>query len=88
MRGLRDSQLVKICAVQVGEEPMPGEGEILQTTTVPLSEVRKELPAWKEAMMKEYNSLVHETRAIEPVELSSLQSEKTEFVPGKTCNRS
>ena len=83
VRGLRDSQLVKICAVQVGEEPMPGEGEILQTTTVPLSEVRKELPAWKEAMMKEYNSLVHETRAIEPVELSSLQPEKTEFVPGK-----
>lgn len=34
-------------------------------------------------MLKEYQSLVHETKAIEPVLLSSLNQETVEFVPGK-----
>ena len=48
-----------------------------------LSEVRNELGEWKEAMEKEYRSLVHETKAIEPVDLSMLNPEMVEFVPGK-----
>ena len=50
---------------------------------MPLNDVRKELPLWKEAMLKEYNSLAHETKAIEPVDLSTLDQENVEFVPGK-----
>ena len=34
-------------------------------------------------MMKEYHRLVHETKAIEPVDLSILDQENVEFVPGK-----
>jgi len=83
IRELQNRQTVRLCGLQVTEESMQGQGEVLQTTTVPLSEVRRELPEWKNAMMNEYRSLVHETRAIEPVELSSLDSENVEFVPGK-----
>eukprot|EP00434_Breviolum_minutum_P035626 symbB.v1.2.031538.t1/scaffold3672.1/size52204/2 len=34
-------------------------------------------------MTKEYNSLVYETKAIEPVKLGDLEQESVEFVPGK-----
>ena len=72
-----------MCGLQTDEGLNQGPGEILQTTTVPLNEVRNELREWKDAMMKEYNSLVHETKAIEPVDLSVLNQEAVEFVPGK-----
>ena len=75
------------CRVQIGEnennQSSQGPGEILQTVTVPLNEVRAEIEEWKGAMMKEYNSLVHETKAIEPVKLGDLEQESVEFVPGK-----
>ena len=83
VRNLKEAQTIRMCGLQVSEEQLQGSGEVLQTTTIPLSEVRKELPEWKEAMMKEYNSLIHETKAIEPIDLSSLNPELVEFVPGK-----
>ena len=44
VRGLKETQTVRLCGAQVSE----GLGEVLQTTTIPLSEVRKELSEWKE----------------------------------------
>ena len=78
-----DRKTVKICGLQVDPKECEGLGEVLQTTTVPLSEVRRELGEWKEAMEREYNSLVHETKAIEPIDISQLNQEEIELVPGK-----
>jgi hypothetical protein len=47
-----------VCGMQLENWELAGQGEILQTTTIPLNDVRKELPLWKEAMLKEYNNLV------------------------------
>ena len=86
LQNVRDTQkqrVVKMCALQM-DEVSKGPGAVLQTTTIPLSEVRNELGEWKEAMEKEYRSLVHETKTIEPaVDLSMLNPENVEFVPGK-----
>ena len=78
-----DEKTVKLCGLQVSPGDDDNQGEILQTTTIPLSEVRKELGEWKEAMVREYNSLIHETKAIEPIDISQLNQEEIELVPGK-----
>ena len=52
--------------------------DVLQTVTMSLLEVRKNLGAWIEPMKAEYNSLVSETQAILPVDVSSLDP-----LPGK-----
>ena len=83
VRDAQNKRVVKMCGLQTDDVTAKDSGEVLQTTTVPLNEVRGELGEWKDAMLKEYNSLVHETKAIEPVDLSSLNQEAVEFVPGK-----
>ena len=82
VRDAQNKRVVKMCGLQTDDVTAKDSGEVLQTTTVPLNEVRGELGEWKGAMLKEYNSLVHETKAIEPVDLSSLNQEAVEFVPG------
>ena len=83
LKKAKENHVVHVCGMQLENGELAGQGEVLQTTTIPLNDVRKELPLWKEAMLKEYNSLVHETKAIEPVDLSMLDQENVEFVPGK-----
>ena len=78
-----NEKTIKLCGLQVNPGDDDSQGEILQTTTIPLSEVRRELGEWKEAMMKEYDSLIHETKAIEPIDISQLNQEEIELVPGK-----
>ena len=83
VRDAQNKRVIKMCGLQTDDVMAVNPGEVLQTTTIPLNEVRNELGEWKDAMMKEYNSLVHETKAIEPVDLSMLNQEAVEFVPGK-----
>ena len=65
------------------------EDEFLQTKTIPNDAVRSDLERWKPAIRAEYNSLVHETRAVRPlsdVEFSELVSNpdvKCELIPGR-----
>lgn len=83
IRTTQNEKSVRVCSVQAVGESKPVLGDVLQTVTVPLNEVRAEIDHWEEAMLKEYNSLVHETKAIEPVKLEDLNQESIEFVPGK-----
>ena len=62
---------------------MGKDGEVLQTTTVSLDEVRKNLQEWIPAMKNEYHSLTEETQAIIPVEEGQLDMSQVELVPGK-----
>ena len=55
---------------------------VLQTVTVPLSEVRANPEEWKPAFEHEYNVLVGDTSAVRPVPRASLPH-NTELVPGK-----
>ena len=48
---------------------------VLQTYTVPLAEVRRDLPLWKEALEKELNSLVDRTGTIRKVDVDRLSQE-------------
>ena len=77
----RDDRL-RVCGLAV-EEGSPPLDEVLQTTVVSLDEVRNNVEEWKQAMVNEYLSLTQETRAIEPVDLDSLNDEEVEYVPGK-----
>ena len=87
-----------VCALQTETEGPPNlEGnekdlnreskgkldDVLQTVTVGLSDVRKDLQSWVPAMKEEYNSLVHTTKAVVPVDVNTLESDAVEFVPGK-----
>ena len=45
--------------------------------------MKAEILLWRDAMLKECHSLVHETITIEPVDLSTLDQENVEFVSGK-----
>ncbi len=83
LKELQNNRVVRMCGFQAEQDELPDQGEVLQTTTVSLNEVRANINEWKEAMGKEYRSLVHETRAIEPVMLAELNPEMVEFVPGK-----
>ena len=93
-KGLAEIRWVKelgtknLCALQTSEkdEPLgnPQQPEdVLQTVTMALSEVRKNLGDWIEPMRAEYESLVSETKAVLPVDVNSLDPQKVEFVPGK-----
>ena len=57
--------------------------DVLQTVTVGLSDVRKDIKSWIPAMREEYNSLVHTTQAVVPVDVNTLNADSVEFVPGK-----
>lgn len=88
MGWMRKMGTQRMCAIQAVEKgvDLPDEEtpeDVLQTVTMSLAEVRKNLGAWIEPMKAEYNSLVSETQAILPVDVSSLGPQKVEFVPGK-----
>ena len=63
--------------------------EILQTKTIPGEIVRQELTRWIPAMQSEYESLVTEMEAVEPLSDESFKrmsqdpNEKLELIPGK-----
>ena len=69
------SERVRLASVQAGDA-------VLQTVTVPLSEVRANPEEWKPAFEYEYNVLVRDTSAVRPVPRASLPH-NTELVPGK-----
>ena len=85
MRKMGTQRMCAIQAVEKGVDLQDKETpeDVLQTVTMSLSEVRKNLGAWIEPMRAEYNSLVSETQAILPVDVSSLDPQQVEFVPGK-----
>ena len=59
-----------LCALQQEEGECwkeETEGDTLVAKTIPIEEVRKELPKWKEAMISEYESLIQHG-AIEPID--------------------
>ena len=58
--------------------------EVLQTRTVPLSEVSANLPEWVEGIKAEYDSLTKVTGAIIPIHKDSIKGRTdVEFSPGK-----
>ena len=58
--------------------------EVLQTRTVPLSEVNANLEEWVDAIKAEYDSLTKVTGAIIPIHKDSLKGRTdVEFAPGK-----
>ena len=71
----RDTR-VQLCSLQA-QEP-----DILQTITVPLHEVRANPQDWIPAFQYEYNVLVHDTQAVQPMAREALP-EGTELIPGK-----
>ena len=61
-----------------------GASGVLQTRTVALSEVRRNLPLWREAMKAEYKSLVETTKAVVPIRKEDLKDRRdVEYAPGK-----
>ena len=60
---------------------------VLQTYTVPLSQVKRDIDAWKPALEKELNSLTNVTGAIRPIKIQDLPQEpgyqEMETVPSK-----
>ena len=67
----------------------PPTEEFLQTKTIPNDVVRNELEKWKPAILAEYQSLVHETKAVRPLsdseflELTKKPGIKCELIPGR-----
>ena len=74
----------KLAGLQGGDGEKPAK--VLQTYMVPLQEVRKDLEAWREAMMDEYRSLV-KTEVVKPIDECDLAAvpgiEDAEYAPGK-----
>ena len=57
---------------------------VLHTQTVSLSEVRKNLGEWREALLQEYRSLTEVNKAVKPVRREDIQQRfDVEFAPGK-----
>ena len=57
---------------------------VLQTYTVPLHEVRNNIPKWREALIAEYESLTKITKAVKPVKKETLKNRTdVEYAPGK-----
>ena len=60
------------------------EGEVLQTQTVSLSEVRRDIHLWKKALQAEYESLTQITGAVKPIHKSEVKDRTdVEYAPGK-----
>ena len=78
-------EIMKLWSLNAGGEQvhLGEDGEVLQTTTISLEDVRRDIASWVPAMKSEYGSLVHETKAIIPVDEKDLDPSKVEFVPGK-----
>ena len=83
----------RLCALGVSESndktseeagiPNQTEADVLQTVTMSLNDVRKNLSDWVAPMKEEYNSLIHSTQAVTPVSVDQLDPNNVEFVPGK-----
>lgn len=83
LQSFQKTSRVRLCGLSSDETGVPPEDEVLQTMVVSLDDVRKSLDDWKPAMLNEYKSLTEETRAIEPIDASSLENQDVELVPGK-----
>ena len=61
---------------QPGKENQGGSRPptVLQTYTIPLAMVKRDLDSWIEPIKAEYNQLVHESQAVKPVKLSELEA--------------
>ena len=71
----RDTR-IHLCSLQVSES------DVLQTVTVPLHEIRAHPQDWVPTFQYEYDVLVKDTEAVEPVARESLPP-NIELVPGK-----
>ncbi|CAL1144277.1 unnamed protein product [Cladocopium goreaui] len=58
---------------------------VLQTYTIPLTMVKRDMESWIEPIKAEYNQLVYESQAVKPVKLSELEAHedgnKTQATP-------
>ena len=70
-----------------GKETQESPHAVLQTYTVPLSQVKRDMDAWRPALEKELNSLTNVTGAIRPIKIQDLPREpgyqEMETVPSK-----
>ena len=78
------SQHYRAAAMMVAKEEvqsdLPGQSQsgvhaVLQTYTVPLAQVRRELKDWTPSLEYEVNSLEKTTRAVRPVQVQDLKNE-------------
>ena len=58
-----------------------GEQKVLQTYTVSLQEVKANLAEWIPPLRSEYNSLVHDTKAVRPVNKKELEGNQMLNMP-------
>ena len=60
---------------------------VLQTYTIPLAMVKRDLESWIEPIKAEYNQLLYESQAVKPVKLSDLEAmegyQDMELAPSK-----
>ena len=83
LQSFQKTSRVRLCGLSSDETGGPPEDDVLQTMVISFDDVRKNLDDWKPAMLNEYKSLTEETRAIEPIDASSLENQDVELVPGK-----
>ena len=82
-RAAVEEQLEATCKLIQGKAQLRAL-EVLQTRTVPLSEVNANLEEWVDAIKAEYDSLTKVTGAIIPIHKDSLKGRTdVEFAPGK-----
>ena len=76
-------EIYKMAAINETEMDKAGQA-VLHTQTVSLSEVRKNLGEWREALLQEYRSLTEVNKAVKPVRKEDIQQRSdVEFAPGK-----
>ena len=82
----------RLCALGVNDPMVETETEktgyqngndVLQTVTMSLSDVRKNISEWVAPMKEEYESLINSTQAVVPISVDQLDPNAVEFVPGK-----
>ena len=77
----------KIASVEVGEE---NPNVPLQTRTIPLEEVKTNIEKWRPSTEAEYESLVCNTKAVEPLSDEGFQelcdTHVVELIPGKSVH--
>ena len=76
-------EIYKMAAINETEMDKTGQA-VLHTQTVSLSEVRKNLGEWREALLQEYRSLTEVNKAVKPMRKEDIQQRSdVEFAPGK-----
>lgn len=74
----------RLAALSAEDITQGGTSEVLHTHTISLSDVRKNLGEWREALLQEYRSLTEITKAVKPVRKQDLQHRSdVEYAPGK-----